>query len=515
MPSPSRSPRLVVICVDGATPEMVAAHDLFRIARGGGASGHPVHRLRSVYPSSTAPAHASMLTGVRPGTHGIVGNRFWVNTPLHAIQASQDPLASLHPYDRASLRVPSLLDRLSAAGLKVASVMFPQTFSQVQVYPLADSVFCLYSPSLASRVPLGSADASGAREGQFRFEQLGVSAGFRITVRGNCRETADVWVAAEGGGCEWLLTTGHPANIIVRSGPSALSFALFVEDVDDRSVVLRRGTGVLVLAFGNIAAESFVCHGEVPHSPSITYTANPDHAFYEAPNAPWVTSTALRLLDERPDVLLVRYNQVDHAQEHLFGHATLGGREQRALASEQILATYQGVEEELARLLAALDPGTPCLIFSDHGIDYVEEHVHVNEAVREVGLDREFLFQGDSNCCFLYGDRPLAERERRSLLGLLASRTRAVHQAPPDELRTLGVYASDRCGQLALRSHEHVTFQYGSGPIAARVRSASHGFEPRLAAMDGIWLPLGRSPGGKRPRSILELSAIVLGAAGV
>lgn len=70
------APDVIVVCVDGGIASLVQSHDLFRV-RNSRWKPTDAMELHTVYPSSTAPAHASMLTGAPPRVHGIVGNRFW------------------------------------------------------------------------------------------------------------------------------------------------------------------------------------------------------------------------------------------------------------------------------------------------------------------------------------------------------------------------------------------------------------------------------------------------------
>lgn len=74
--SDSESPRhIVVISIDGLRPEFYLSEDfdaptLREFAR----SGVHAKAVESVYPSFTYPAHASIVTGVRPAKHGIASN---------------------------------------------------------------------------------------------------------------------------------------------------------------------------------------------------------------------------------------------------------------------------------------------------------------------------------------------------------------------------------------------------------------------------------------------------------
>ena len=79
-------------------------------------SGASADAVESVYPSTTYPAHATLVTGVPPRAHGIYSH-----------------LASLDPTDRArpwhwfapALRVPTLWSAAQAAGKRTAAIGWP------------------------------------------------------------------------------------------------------------------------------------------------------------------------------------------------------------------------------------------------------------------------------------------------------------------------------------------------------------------------------------------------------
>ncbi|HVA00272.1 MAG TPA: ectonucleotide pyrophosphatase/phosphodiesterase [Terriglobia bacterium] len=112
--------RVVVLSADGMRPDFYRHADKFglkipnlRKLVGSGASADTVE---SVYPSTTYPAHATLVTGVRPRKHGIYSH-----------------LASLDPTERArpwtwfarAIDVPTLWDIAEASGRKTAAVAWP------------------------------------------------------------------------------------------------------------------------------------------------------------------------------------------------------------------------------------------------------------------------------------------------------------------------------------------------------------------------------------------------------
>jgi predicted AlkP superfamily pyrophosphatase or phosphodiesterase len=88
----------------------------------------------AVFPSTTWPTHVSLVTGVRPARHGVVGNHVLNRTTRRAEDLTGDPI-----YDAgALLTAPTVYDRAAAAGRRIAAVDWPAT---------------RHSPSLAFNLP--------------------------------------------------------------------------------------------------------------------------------------------------------------------------------------------------------------------------------------------------------------------------------------------------------------------------------------------------------------------------
>jgi predicted AlkP superfamily pyrophosphatase or phosphodiesterase len=116
----ARTSRLLVLSLDGMRP------DLYRRAGelglkipnlqellSGAASAEAVE---SVFPSTTYPAHATLVTGVAPRVHGIYSHL-----------ASLDPTEKARPWHwfAAAIRVPTLWSLARVHGLKTAAVSWP------------------------------------------------------------------------------------------------------------------------------------------------------------------------------------------------------------------------------------------------------------------------------------------------------------------------------------------------------------------------------------------------------
>lgn len=115
-------PLLVVISIDGLRPDYITAADahgskvpnLRRLMKDGafaeGAAG--------VIPTVTYPSHTTLMTGVWPAKHGILGN------------ATFDPLQKNYQgwyWYAEDIRVPTLWDAAAMAGRTTASIQWPAT----------------------------------------------------------------------------------------------------------------------------------------------------------------------------------------------------------------------------------------------------------------------------------------------------------------------------------------------------------------------------------------------------
>ena len=110
--------KLIVVSADAmvdADLELMETLPNYQAIFGGRAS--MVKRVRTIYPTVTYPAHASMRTGVYPTRHGIISNE--------VITVGQENLPWVFFND--ALRVPDIFDAAKKAGLSTASVFWPST----------------------------------------------------------------------------------------------------------------------------------------------------------------------------------------------------------------------------------------------------------------------------------------------------------------------------------------------------------------------------------------------------
>jgi predicted AlkP superfamily pyrophosphatase or phosphodiesterase len=123
-PSPSPKPvqHVIVISIDGLKPESYTEPDahglkiptLREIVRNGASSDG----VQPVMPTVTYPSHTAMMTGVNPGTHGIVTNPAW------------DPFGQNYNGYRwyeEDIRVPTLWQLARQRGLHTALIHWPVT----------------------------------------------------------------------------------------------------------------------------------------------------------------------------------------------------------------------------------------------------------------------------------------------------------------------------------------------------------------------------------------------------
>lgn len=494
-------PRLVVCCVDGGVAPVVRQHGLFDPGRWFPArAATPATPLTSVFPSSTAPAHASFLTGAHPERHGVVGNRFWSGEPVaEVLRRRADPVETLHPYERTSLLTGSLLDWFAARGACVAAVHFPHTFSRSE--PGIPALHCLYAPARRLVVPL-TTSADGVRAGSASTTY------FQHPLRLDVRAEGDRFRVSAAHGPALRLDVGATGRLDTTNPLGRLSFALTPVRAGSDRVELAVGTCVLVLPFGGLAPS--VLGGPGPASLGVSYPANPGHDFHESPRADWVARAALEVLGRHdPDVLLVRFNQADHAQEFLGWHATRADPATRSSARGQITDAYHEIDAGARSIAEAVGPDADLVFFSDHGIDWVETHLRPNEVLAALGLADRLVFQGDSNCAFLYGDAPPEPAELAAITSGLAELGAGVLDA--DALRAWRLpVGGPRVGHLVVTCGAHTEFQYGDGPATEAVRSASHGHLPTDPAMSGFFRMSGPGADGlTAPEHLVDAASVV------
>jgi predicted AlkP superfamily pyrophosphatase or phosphodiesterase len=111
--------RLVVLSVDGLRPDIYRARESrhrFPNLRALDKAGASAEAVETIYPSTTYPAHATIVTGLPPRAHGIYSHL-----------ASLDPTEKTRPWCwfAQGLRAPALWDVARASGRKTAALSWP------------------------------------------------------------------------------------------------------------------------------------------------------------------------------------------------------------------------------------------------------------------------------------------------------------------------------------------------------------------------------------------------------
>ncbi len=111
--------RLVLLSVDGLRPDLYRApehRDRFSNLTSLEKAGASAEAVESIYPSTTYPAHATIVTGLPPCAHGIYSHL-----------ASLDPTEKARPWCwfARALRAPALWDVARASGRRTAGLSWP------------------------------------------------------------------------------------------------------------------------------------------------------------------------------------------------------------------------------------------------------------------------------------------------------------------------------------------------------------------------------------------------------
>jgi predicted AlkP superfamily pyrophosphatase or phosphodiesterase len=131
--------KLVVLSVDGLRPAIYRApehHDRFPNLVAIEAAGASAEAVESIYPSTTYPAHATIVTGLPPRAHGIYSHL-----------ASLDPTEKARPWCwfARALRAPALWDVARASGRRTAALSWPVSVGAAIDYNIPE----IWNPAVA------------------------------------------------------------------------------------------------------------------------------------------------------------------------------------------------------------------------------------------------------------------------------------------------------------------------------------------------------------------------------
>jgi len=85
------------------------------------AQGAQARGMLTSFPSVTWPSHTSIVTGVHPARHGVIGNSVWNRKTRKGVTYIGDPVLT----KAEAIRSPTLYDIANEAGLSTASVIWP------------------------------------------------------------------------------------------------------------------------------------------------------------------------------------------------------------------------------------------------------------------------------------------------------------------------------------------------------------------------------------------------------
>src|SRR5947207_12377483 len=85
------------------------------------AAGARAQSMKAVTPTVTWPNHTTLVTGVMPARHGVVGNNFFDRATGKRVVLISDPV-----YDKDEIvKAPTIYDLARAAGLTTAAARWP------------------------------------------------------------------------------------------------------------------------------------------------------------------------------------------------------------------------------------------------------------------------------------------------------------------------------------------------------------------------------------------------------
>jgi predicted AlkP superfamily pyrophosphatase or phosphodiesterase len=122
--APAKPQHVVLVSIDGlAASYLDDPRARLPTLRKLAAEGAVAKGMVTSFPSVTWPSHTSLVTGVAPGKHGVIGNAVWNRKLGRGVTYIGDPELAK---DEA-VRVPTLYDAAHEAGLACGAVIWPCT----------------------------------------------------------------------------------------------------------------------------------------------------------------------------------------------------------------------------------------------------------------------------------------------------------------------------------------------------------------------------------------------------
>lgn len=194
---------VVLVTVDGLRPEFYLDQGWpAPVIRLMAMEGAHAREVRSVFPSLTLPAHATLVTGALPARHGITTN--------HPFQPGAETRSWYFEAD--SVRVPKIYEAAKAKGLVTAAIGWPSTLHAPIDYNLPE----VFSPDPATSfvevireaaTPPGFLDTLEAKVGSATvYDSAGVPMNWN----------ALAWDDRVGAMAEWVLQYRRPNLLLVH-----------------------------------------------------------------------------------------------------------------------------------------------------------------------------------------------------------------------------------------------------------------------------------------------------------
>ncbi|WP_438479739.1 alkaline phosphatase family protein [Oleiharenicola lentus] len=118
----NRDAVVIVVSIDGLPSDYFEAPSVaMPTLRALAARGARAEGMVSVFPTVTWPNHTSMVTGVSPAKHGVLGNIYYDRAKKAEVNFIWDPI-----FDKEDMvKVPTVYDVAHLAGLKTAGIAWP------------------------------------------------------------------------------------------------------------------------------------------------------------------------------------------------------------------------------------------------------------------------------------------------------------------------------------------------------------------------------------------------------
>ena len=468
---------VLVVSIDGAVAERTRRSGLTdRLTKLGLTITRPITRIRSVFPSSTAPAHQSIVTGLDPLQHGITGNFMPPQRCSDGAQTATwrhyDPTQWLGPYLRHPA-LPSLASTLDACNVRWSSVHFPGLVDPQSSNSNATHDLLLYGPDLAFAANVAGASPTG----QLFAREFSILAGNCASPSLRSGDAIIAPISADNPGpLTWYAHDGFHIGGVWKTLPKS-----------------SKATHVLtspMMAVGSLSNASVL-----PSDPRRASCTGANASAYlpdnDTPGLQWLLEHCLRVVEqERPEVLFARFNHTDHVQELLEWATKLEpDQSRRADATNTVHNTYSAVAEAVGTLASAINDLTDVIVISDHGITPATEQLTHEWICSRISPGNSWeLVSCDSSLIRVRMEPPqeLCYPAIRSL-ARYGIDVRLETPSNPMSRRTY----SDPI--LSIHGAAPVEFVVGDGPPRS-VKIGAHGYQPTLTDMDAVFAHFARPP---------------------